>query len=171
MTAGDEHERAREEVVEAMARSFEVYGAKRSYGRLYGILYFADEALSMDELVAESGYAKSTVSTAMTQLERFHLVYRRSIPGEGKKAFFEAEDDLWYVLQQFLQQEVRREIQIMTRALDEAEARLQAADGAEVEADLEKVRELQAMYAQGETVIDVLTSRRVDQLKSLLERL
>jgi DNA-binding transcriptional regulator GbsR (MarR family) len=120
--ATDEVERAREEVIEAIARSAEVWGAKRSYGRLFGILFFADEPLSLDAIVERSGYAKSTVSTAMSTLERYHLVQRRSLPGEGKKAFFEAETDFWYVFQQFLQNEVTREIRIMSRALDEAAA-------------------------------------------------
>ncbi|MFB6176837.1 MAG: GbsR/MarR family transcriptional regulator, partial [Halobaculum sp.] len=98
---------AREKIVEAMERSAEIYGLNRSYGRLYGLLFFADEPVSLDELVAESGYAKSTVSTAMKDMERLHLVYRRSIPGEGKKAFFEAERDFWTVFQEFLRREVQ----------------------------------------------------------------
>jgi DNA-binding transcriptional regulator GbsR (MarR family) len=80
-----------EEVIEAMARSMEIYGANRSYGRLYGILLFAEDPLSLDTLTEESGYAKSTVSTAMKTFERLYLVHRRAIPGEGKKAYFEAE--------------------------------------------------------------------------------
>lgn len=163
-------EAAREEVIEAMARSFEVYGAKRSYGRLYGILYFADEPVSLDELVAESGYAKSTVSTAMSTLERFHLVKRRSLSGEGKKAFFEAEGDFWYVFQQFLEQQVRREIRVMSRALQAAELVLEDFDDEQAEADLEKVRELQEIYEQSERLIDVLTSDRLDRIASLVER-
>ncbi len=162
-------EAAREEVIEAMARSFEVSGAKRSYGRLYGILYFADGPLSLDRLVEESGYAKSTVSTAMSTLERFHLVQRRSVAGEGKKAFFEAEEDFWYVVQQFLEQQVRREVQVMTRALDAAELVLEDLDTDVAERDLEKVRKLQTVYAQSERLIDVLTSERLDQLAGIVE--
>ena len=161
---------AREEVIDAMARSFEVYGAKRSYGRLYGILYFAEEPLSLDRLVAESGYAKSTVSTAMSTLERFHLVQRRSMAGEGKRAYFEAEHDFWYVFQQFLEQQVRREIRIMTRALDAAEMVLEAADDDRTARDLEKIQELQDVYAEGDRLIDVLTSERLDRLVSDVER-
>ena len=49
---------AREEVIEALARSADVYRLKRSYGRLYGILFFAEEPLSMDDLAERSEYAK-----------------------------------------------------------------------------------------------------------------
>ncbi|MFB6150415.1 MAG: GbsR/MarR family transcriptional regulator [Haloarculaceae archaeon] len=162
---------AREEVIGAIARTAELWGAKRSYGRLFGILFFADEPLSLDELVAESGYAKSTVSTAMNALERFHLVQRRSVPGEGKKAFFEAETDLWYVFQQFLQQEVTREIRIMSRALDSAAETLEDAEGEQAERDLEKVRRLERVYDRSDRLVSVLTSQPLDRLTGVVERL
>jgi DNA-binding transcriptional regulator GbsR (MarR family) len=164
-------EAAREEVIEAMARSAEVYGAKRSYGRLFGTLYFAEEPLSLDDLVEESGYAKSTVSTAMSTLERFHLVQRRSLPGEGKRAFFEAEDDIWYIFQQFLDQQVRREIEMMSRALEASETVLAEADDEKAQADAEKVRNLRQMYDRSERLVDTLTSERLDRLAGLVERL
>ncbi|WP_135854162.1 GbsR/MarR family transcriptional regulator [Halorussus salinus] len=166
----DATERAREEVVEAMARAAEVYGIKPSYGRLYGLLYFAEEPLSLDELVAESDYAKSTVSTAMSALERYHFVHRRSIPGEGKKAYFEADTDFWYVFQQLLNQEVRSEVKIMTRALDEAAQTLREADSERADRDLEKVERLLAVYEKGDTALGVLTSSSFDQIMSVLGR-
>ena len=167
----DETERAREEVVEAMERSAELYGLNRSYGRLYGILFFADESMSLDEVVAESGYAKSTVSTAMKEMERLHLVHRRSIPGEGKKAFYEAERDFWHVIQEFLNREVRREIDLMTRALDDAEERLEGAETEEAASDLEKVRSLKTTYERSERLVEILTSQSIDRLAGLVNRL
>lgn len=162
-------ERAREEVIEAMERSADLYGIKRSYARLYGILYFASEPLSLDELVAESDYAKSTVSTAMSALDRYHLAYRRSVPGEGKKAYYEAERDLWYVTKQLLDGQARREIAIMTRALDDAIDRLEDADGGEEE--LERIRELRKTYGRFERMVDLVTSQPLDRVQSVIERL
>jgi DNA-binding transcriptional regulator GbsR (MarR family) len=107
----------------------------------------------------------------MSTLERFHLVQRRSIAGEGKRAFFEAEADFWYIFQQFLDQQVRREIEMMSRSLDTAELALEGADDAQAEADAEKIRELQAMYDRSERMVDLVTSERLDRLASLLERL
>jgi DNA-binding transcriptional regulator GbsR (MarR family) len=177
-TTGDERsdrdpavESARTEVIEALARSAEVYGAKRSYGKLYGVLFFADEPLSLDELVDRSEYAKSTVSTAMNTLERFHMVTRRSLPGEGKKAFYEAETDFWYIVQQFLDQEFRREIRIMSRALDSASTALEGADSEQAQRDLEKIQKLQRIYDRSERLVDVVTSQPVDRLSAMLGRL
>ncbi|MFA1609910.1 GbsR/MarR family transcriptional regulator [Halobellus rubicundus] len=167
----DPVEQAREEVIQALERSAEVYGLNQSYGRLYGVLFFENEPLSLDELVEESGYAKSTVSTAMQKLNRLHLVHRRSVPGEGKKAFYEAETDFWHVVQKFLQHEVRREIDVMTRALDSAADRLDGVDDEQAQADLERIESLRTMYDRSERLLDILTSSSIDRLTGLLERL
>lgn len=167
-------EAARERVIDAFERSAEIYGLNRSYGRLYGILYFAHEPLSLDELADESGFAKSTVSTGMKELERFHMVHRRSVSGEGKKAFFEPERDFWHILKQFLDREVRREIDTMARALDDAEAALEAAvDAGEDDRatrDLEHVRDLQQVYARSEAFVNLVTRAPSDRLRSAFEQ-
>lgn len=164
-------ETARETVIEALERSADIYGLNRSYGRLYGLLYFADEPVSLDALVEESGYAKSTVSTAMQDMERMHLVYRRSIPGEGKKAFYEAERNFWTVVQEFLRREVQREITVMTSALDEAKQSLEEADDPQAEEDLEKIQDLEQMYEQSQRLVNILTGSSVNRLTGLLDRL
>jgi DNA-binding transcriptional regulator GbsR (MarR family) len=107
----------------------------------------------------------------MSTLERFHLVQRRSLPGEGKRAFFEAEDDIWYIFQQFLDQQVRREIEMMSRALEASETVLAEADDEKAQADAEKVRNLRQMYDRSERLVDTLTSERLDRLAGLVERL
>jgi DNA-binding transcriptional regulator GbsR (MarR family) len=162
---------AREEVIEAMARGLEIYGANRSCGRLYGILFFAEDPMSLDKLAEESDYAKSTVSTEMSTLERIHMVRRRSMPGEGKKVYFETETDFWYVFQQLLNQEVMREIEIMSRALDSAAETLADADSAKAQHDLEKVRKLKRLYDRGEQLVDLLTNQSLDRFVSVLKRM
>jgi len=163
-------EAARERVIDAFERSAEIYGLNRSYGRLYGILYFAHEPLSLDELADESGFAKSTVSTGMKELERFHMVHRRSVSGEGKKG----GGDFWHILKQFLDREVRREIDTMARALDDAEAALEAAvDAGEDDRaarDLEHVRDLQQVYARSEAFVNLVTRAPSDRLRSAFEQ-
>lgn len=160
---------AREEVVEALATAAEMYGVRRSCGRLYGVLYFADEPLSLDELAERSGYAKSTVSTVMSTLERYNFAYRRSRPGEGKRAFFEAERDWWRAVEQILRREGQREIATMTRALDAAEAKLEASDDERAAADLERVRRLQEFYDQAELLVDLVSGQSIEDLLWLFE--
>ncbi|MEZ3115814.1 GbsR/MarR family transcriptional regulator [Halobaculum sp. MBLA0147] len=162
---------ARERVIQAIEQSAEIYGLSRSYGRLYGLLYFADGPASLDALVEASGYAKSTVSTTLKDMERLHLVYRRSVPGEGKKAFYEAERDFWTVLQEFLRREVQREINTMQRALTEAEETLEDTDGEVAARDRERVRQLRQTYERSDRLVRLLTGSSVERLADLLGRL
>ncbi|MFB6152904.1 MAG: GbsR/MarR family transcriptional regulator [Halodesulfurarchaeum sp.] len=162
---------ARERVIESMERSADIYGLPRSYGRLYGLLFFAEDPVSLDELVERSGYAKSTVSSAMNDMEQLHMVHRRSVPGEGKKSFYEAERDFWRFIQEFLRGEVQREITIMTRALEEAEETLADVDDAEAKRDLERVQSMRRMYERSQTLVNILTSSSIDRLAGLVERL
>lgn len=162
---------AREEVIEALERSAEVYGLNRSYGRLYGILFFADDPVSLDELVERSGYAKSTVSTALRKMDRLHVVHRRSMPGEGKKAYYEAERDVWHILQELLRHEAKREISIMQGAIDSATDKLEATESEQAAGDLEKLQSLGTTYDRAERTIDVLTGTSVERLVELLSRL
>ncbi|QDX40736.1 GbsR/MarR family transcriptional regulator [Salarchaeum sp. JOR-1] len=161
---------ARERVIGGFERSAEIYGLSRSYGRLYGILFFAHEPLSLDDLAEKSEFAKSTVSTKMRELERLHMVHRRSLPGEGKRAFFEAERDFWRIAQEFLNREVRREIETMTRTLADAETALENADTERAQQDLERVRELKRVYDQSERFVDLLTSMSGSRLRTALSK-
>ena len=151
-------EQAQDTVINAMTRTAEVYGAKQIYGRLYGILYFSPEPLSLDDLTDASGYAKSTVSTAMKTLQGYHLVERRSIPGEGKKAFYEAEDDFWYVFCRFLGDQVAREADIMLSSLEEAQELLEDGDSEDIRYQQEQVEKLTQTYEKAQQMIDLFTS-------------
>lgn len=162
--------RAREEIIEAMADSAERYGTQRSVGRLYGLLYFAGEPRSLDDLAAESGYAKSTVSTAMATLERAKLVDRRSIPGEGKRVFFEAEEDLWCAFQQFLDTTARQEIETMSGALEEAARLLDADDSKPADEDLVQVQQLQKTYDQLSLFLELLTGESLEALLAVADK-
>jgi DNA-binding transcriptional regulator GbsR (MarR family) len=171
--AGPTAEDAEQEVIEAMARSAEIYGLNRSYGRLYGILYFADGMLSLDELVERSSYAKSTVSSAMKDLQRLHFVYRRSKPGEGKRAFYEAERDIDHIARQIVDQEFEREVTTMLHALEDAEQTLDAVDDDDerTERDRQRVEDLREFYESHRRLLDLYATLPVDRLCGVVDRL
>jgi DNA-binding transcriptional regulator GbsR (MarR family) len=104
-------------------------------------------------------------------MDRLHMVHRRSLPGEGKKAYYEAERDFWHVFQELLRHEVMREITIMQQAIDEATAELEAAESDQAERDLEKVRSLETLYDRSERIVGALTSTSIERLTSFLSRL
>ncbi|MDY6764635.1 MAG: MarR family transcriptional regulator [Halobacteria archaeon] len=159
---------ARNEVIEAMARSAELYGMNQSYGRIYGELYFSQEPQSLDEIAEKSGYAKSTVSNVMRDLENLHMVRRRTSPESGKRVYFEAVTDFWRVLQEILQHQVKREIRIMTNALEDAEEKFDE-PGEEAHADIEKIRKLKDIYEQADDLIEIFTDMSPEEMGELVK--
>lgn len=156
---------ARERVIESMEQSAEVYGLSRSAGRVYGVLYFAADPRSIPELVEETGYAKSTVSNVTRTLTRLGLVHRRSSEGGGRQVRFEAEPNVWFILQDVFGQYIRRELQTTLRAVKRAEAQLPAGDSRE----RERIRQLEATYEDLQEIVQLASGYSAAELREALE--
>ena len=162
--SGDDSAVARERVIESMEHSAEVYGLSRSAGRIYGVLYFAGEPLSIPELVDETGYAKSTVSTVTRTLSRIGLIHRRSSEGGGRRVRFEAEREVWFILQDVFQQYIQREVQTTLRTIRRAEQQAPA-DARE----RERIRNLRATYEDLEEIVQLASEYSAAELREALE--
>ena len=156
---------ARERVIESMEQSAEVYGLSRSAGRIYGVLYFSDEPLSIPDLVDETGYAKSTISNVTRTLTRIGMIRRRSSDGGGRRVRYTAEREIWFILQDVFQQYVQREIQTTMRTIQRAQAQLP--DGNEPEA--EQIEELRATYEDLEEIVSLVSDFTAAELRDALE--
>lgn len=154
---------ARQPLVDALAHTFAVYGWSEVMGRIYGLLAFADEPLSQDDLAQMLTVSNATVSSNMRTLENLHFVYR--VDGGGETAggrprlFYRAERDFKKVVQELLHHNVNREVELMTRGIEESRRRLQLlgdrtnGEGAvQVQKDLEFVGQFDNYLRLGRTV-------------------
>ena len=156
---------ARERVIESMEQSAEVYGLSRSAGRIYGVLYFSEEPLSIPELVDETGYAKSTISNVTRTLTRIGLIHRRSSEGGGRRVHYTAEREIWFILQDVFQQYVQREIQTTLRTIQRAQAQLP--DDGEIET--ERIEELRETYEDLQEIATLASDFTASELREALE--
>jgi DNA-binding transcriptional regulator GbsR (MarR family) len=166
----EQREAVREEVVESLERSAEVYGLSRSAGRIYGTLHFAERPLSIPDLVEATGYAKSTISTATRRLARLGLVRRRSAGDGGSRVHFTTETSLWVVLQEVFQQYAHREVRASQRTFDSALAGLRSLDGQDTEADERRIEELRETYATLEALLDATLEYSPAELLEAVEQ-
>jgi DNA-binding transcriptional regulator GbsR (MarR family) len=164
MSEGD-RDLARERIIESLEQSAEVYGLSRSAGRIYGVLYFATDPLSIPELVEETGYAKSTVSNVTRTLTRIGLIHRRSSEGGGRRVQFTAEREIWFILQDVFQQYIQREIQTTLRTIRRAEDQLSDSDTSEAE----RIRDLRGTYEDLEEITRLATNLSTAELREALE--
>lgn len=164
--SSDESTDPRERVIESMEQSAEVYGLSRSAGRIYGVLYFAADPLSIPELVDATGYAKSTVSTVTRTLTRVGLVRRRSSEGGGRRVQFAAEREVWFIVQDVFRQYIHREMQATLRTIQRAEDQL---SGEESRHDEERIRELRETYEDLREIVQLASEFSAAELREALE--
>ena len=164
--SGEESAVARERIIESLEQSAEVYGLSRSAGRIYGELYFAEQSLSIPELVDVTGYAKSTVSNVTRKLSRIGLIHRRSSEGGGRRVQFEAEREVWFIVQDVFQQYITREMQASIREIRRAEDQLPPD---EQSPEAERITELRATYEDLQEIVQLASEFSAEELREALE--
>jgi DNA-binding transcriptional regulator GbsR (MarR family) len=87
-------DRARERVMDAIAQNMHLYGVIPSIGRLYGMMYFHDQPLTLDEMKEELGMSKTSMSTSVRTLLDLKMVDKVWKKG-SRKDFYSIEGD-WY---------------------------------------------------------------------------
>jgi DNA-binding transcriptional regulator GbsR (MarR family) len=90
----DELEKARERVIEAISQNMNLYGVTPSIGRLWGLLYFQNHPMTLDEMKNELGMSKTSMSTSVRTLMDLHMVDKVWKKG-NRKDLYVAEED-WY---------------------------------------------------------------------------
>ncbi|WP_062106139.1 GbsR/MarR family transcriptional regulator [Bacillus niameyensis] len=87
-------EKARERIIETIAQNIHLYGLTPSAGRLYGMMFFHHEPLTLDEMKEELGMSKTSMSTsvrALSDLKMVERVWKKGI----RKDLYQVEED-WY---------------------------------------------------------------------------
>jgi DNA-binding transcriptional regulator GbsR (MarR family) len=86
--------KARSRFIDSMAQNMNLYGVPHSVGRLYGLLYFSEGPMTLDEMKNELGMSKTSMSTSVRQLQELNMVERVWKKGE-RKDLYESSND-WY---------------------------------------------------------------------------
>lgn len=94
MTDLETLQKARERVIESIANNMDLYGLTHSVGRLYGIMYFNDAPMTLEELGQSLGMSKTSMSVGVRILTDLKMVEKAWVKGERKDRY-RAEDD-WY---------------------------------------------------------------------------
>ncbi|WP_343752068.1 GbsR/MarR family transcriptional regulator [Lentibacillus halophilus] len=88
------YEETIEKFIQVMAKNMNLYGITSSVGRLYGVLYFSDEPMTLDDMRNALEMSKTSMSTGVRTLSDMRMVestFRKGI----RKDLYESEED-WY---------------------------------------------------------------------------
>ena len=163
----DEKDILKRYMVDACVKVANSYGCCDAVGVLRGTLFLADRPISMDELVEETGYSKSTVSSNISTLERQGLVRRVIIPGDKRYHYIPVTDP--DSLKKELIANMRQEMQVIIAAMNRTEEDLRAREHVSSSA-LDGIDRARSFYMQTDLLLDLISRYNTEELIVLLQR-
>jgi DNA-binding transcriptional regulator GbsR (MarR family) len=94
------------------------WGFPKGMGAIFAVLYLSPSALSLDDIVKETGLTKGAVSTEIRALARMGLVHRSSKLGD-RKDYYEAETDFYAAIRSILRERQNTEFDRAVRSVKE----------------------------------------------------
>jgi HTH-type transcriptional regulator, glycine betaine synthesis regulator len=150
----------RRHIINACIQWARMKGYSDSIGFLRGLAVLAREPVSLDELVLQTGYSKSTVSSNINLLEGLGLVRRIVIPGDKRHIYAPIVDP--EIIMTNMLDTIDREILLFYEALDRTEKEL-AAGSAEVKWLAERVATLKQSYERGKRIIEIIREKTYNE--------
>lgn len=154
----------RRQVIDAIAQTMDLYGANYSFGQLYGIMFFEDRPMTLDEMKTEMNMSKSNMSYAVRSLMESKMVSRLE-EKRDRQDLYAAETNFFNAFQNFFTAKLQREIDVMLGAVGEVMPELKelilSLDTPEDERqaclqDLHKMRHAVKYYEWLQTFVDGL---------------
>jgi HTH-type transcriptional regulator, glycine betaine synthesis regulator len=147
-------------IVDACVQWARIKGYRASTGILMGLTVVAKEPISLDELVLETGYSKSTVSSTMNLLETLRLVKRIVIPGDKRHLYAPITDP--DIIRTNMLDAIDKEMHLFIVALDRTENAI-LSGGAEARFLLERIASFKQSCEQVKKIIDFLRNESLIQ--------
>jgi len=162
-------EKARYRVIDSIGKNMNLYGITLSVGHLYGHVYFKEHPVTLDEMAAEIGMSKTSISTGMRMLTDLKMVHK--VWGKGsRKDLYEVEMDWHQTFADYFaikwRKSIEQNVQALTRSLAELEQLLAEDRDNEtlargVNADMSKIRSALAYYRWLTRFIDALETGEI----------
>lgn len=162
----EERRALRRHIIDACVKAANNKGCCDAVGVLRGTLFLETEPISLDRLVEETGYSKSTVSSNMNLLETLGLARRVVIPGDKRYHYVLVTDP--DSLRKAMLVHIKSEIQMVLSALDETEKEIQKS-GLDLEEISKRIESIRHFYRQTERLLNLLVRYTTEELIEILE--
>ena len=139
----------KQEFTEGLSQISKFWGFPKGMGAIFAVLYLSPSALSLDELVEQTGLTKGAISTNVRALARMGLVRPTTKLGD-RKDYYEAETDFYKSIRAILKERQNSEFDSAVQSVRDTLEKLEAGQGFEDETErqflLERVRALQSFF-------------------------
>lgn len=106
---------ARDIMVDAFGRVYAMFGMPEVVGRIYGLLFFSDQPLGLEDIASELEVSKATVSIHIRFLEGMKNVRKVWVKG-SRRDYYEAERNTGKIMAEHLQSSFINEREITLEA-------------------------------------------------------
>ena len=113
----------KKDFTEGLSQISRFWGFPKGMGAIFAVLYLSPIALSLDEIVQETGLTKGAISTEIRALARMGLVHRSSKLGD-RKDYYEAEADFFAAIRSILKERQNSEFDRAIRSVKETLAKM-----------------------------------------------
>jgi DNA-binding transcriptional regulator GbsR (MarR family) len=153
----------KQDFTEGLSQISRFWGFPKGMGAIFAVLYLSPTALSLDEIVTETGLTKGAISTEIRALARMGLVHRSTKLGD-RKDYYEAESDFFAAIRSILKERQNSEFDRAVRSVKDTLTKMDEnwVDDDEWKFTYERVKALQNFF----DAIDSLT-KAVTRLESL----
>lgn len=110
-------EQLQRRMIDAIAQTMDLYGANYSFGQLYGIMFFEDKPMTLEELKNTMNMSKSNMSYGVRSLMASKMVNKLG-EKRDRKDLYVAETDFFQAFRNFFTMKLQREIDVMREALE-----------------------------------------------------
>jgi len=162
-------EKSRRRVVDSIGNNMDLYGVTTSIGHLYGMMYFHDGPVTLDEMGEEMGMSKTSISTGMRTLVDLKMISK--IWGKGsRKDLYGVEEDWHQNFVDYFSIKWRKSLEINMSSLNKSLAELrklrdenpgQEKLAAQIEFDIQKMTHALRYYRWLDRFIDALESGEI----------
>ncbi|MFC5451227.1 GbsR/MarR family transcriptional regulator [Paenibacillus aestuarii] len=104
-------QRARKRVIESIGNNMDLYGITQSIGHLYGLLFFQNKPMTLDEMVQAMEMSKTSMSTSVRTLVDLKMVNKVWEKG-SRKDLYEVEMDWFQTFADFFSLKWRKALEM-----------------------------------------------------------
>ncbi|MCP1182744.1 GbsR/MarR family transcriptional regulator [Paenibacillus sp. 1781tsa1] len=164
----------RKRVIEAIGRNMDLYGVTLSTGHLYGLLFFADKPMTLDDMGREMEMSKTSMSTGVRTLLDLKMVNKVWSKG-SRKDLYEVEYDWHQTFTDYFaikwRKAVESNLQVLRKSIEEMNRLVEDLDE-EADAELihilmedkHKILQAEAYYKWLDRLIDTMENEEIYKL-------
>ncbi|WP_432354198.1 GbsR/MarR family transcriptional regulator [Sporosarcina sp. A2] len=165
-------EKSRKRITESIAQNIHLYGLPPSAGRQFGMMFFENRPLTLDDMSAELGMSKTSMSTSIRTLSEAKLVERVWERGV-RKDLYEVKDDWYQIFVDMFTVKWRRAVSLHTAAIRKSLAELQELKKADdvteellavIDTDIEKLLYIREYYDWLDRLTDAFEDQKIFDL-------